>query len=151
MDSDTKSTQPLLNLIKMGRNDEWHSKSVIPKIIRVLSDEESITIGCPNFDRKPDICMKSKSRKIKISPIHAIIQREPEGGFTIIDKSKFGTYLNYIRIKDRMQLENGDIICFGCVNGFQIRPGEEIDKKSSDLKYMAVADRASQPVDFFVQ
>ncbi|VUZ43564.1 unnamed protein product [Hymenolepis diminuta] len=69
--------------------------------------------------------MKSKFRKIKISPIHAVIQREPEGGFTLIDESKFGTYLNYIRIKDRLRLGNGDIICFSCANGFLIRPAKK--------------------------
>nr|CUU99542.1 hypothetical transcript [Hymenolepis microstoma] len=39
-----------------------------------------------------------------------------------------------------MGLENGDIICFGCAKGFRIRPGKEIDKKSSDLKYMVVIE-----------
>ncbi|VDO03718.1 unnamed protein product [Rodentolepis nana] len=136
MNGDTKPTQAILSLVKLGRNDEWHSKSGVPKITKLLPNKDSITIGCPSGEHQPDVCMKSISKKIKISPYHAIIQRESDSGFTIIDKSKFGTYLNYVRVKGRMRLENGDIICFGCAKGFRIRPGQEIDKKSSDLKYM---------------
>ncbi|KAH9278859.1 Lysine-specific demethylase 5B [Echinococcus granulosus] len=46
-----------------------------------------------------------------------------------------GTYVNYIRVSGGVTLKSGDIVCFGHLNGANLKPGDDVTPFFSDLKY----------------
>lgn len=136
---------PVLTLVRIGRRseksfakpseDKWLEPKV-PNLIQLTPSHEKLTFGCLEENRPPpDICLKSDLKRIRITRKHATIRRTNSGHFKIRDRSFYGTYLNYRRINHNAELKNGDVICFGCINGFQIKPKGKIGRNTSDLKF----------------
>ncbi|CAH8834644.1 unnamed protein product [Trichobilharzia szidati] len=70
-----------------------------------------------------------------ISRNHATIERSAKGGSILYDHSMNGTYVNYTRVMGGVTLKHGDIVCFGHLNGANLKPGEPVALFYSDLKY----------------
>ncbi|VUZ49862.1 unnamed protein product [Hymenolepis diminuta] len=79
-----------------------------------------------------------------ISRNHATIERLPDGGFILYDHSMNGTYVNYVRVSGGVTLKNGDIVCFGHLNGANLKPGDGVVPFFSDLKYQAFVGPTKQ-------
>nr|CDS31082.2 nucleolar complex protein 2 [Hymenolepis microstoma] len=147
---------PVLTLVRIGtRNDKLLTKSPVnkqidskvPNIIQLTPNQKKLTFGCLKENHPPpDICLESDYKRIRITRKHATIRRTNSGQFKIRDRSLYGTYLNYRRINHSVSLKSGDVICFGCINGFQIKPYEKISKNSSDLKFRVWIE-CNYPVD----
>ncbi|VDN15359.1 unnamed protein product [Dibothriocephalus latus] len=105
-----------------------------------MSSVTLMWVGDLNQDRK----MQGLSTKVSdencinkrmISRNHATIERLLNGGFMLYDHSMNGTYINYMRVSGGVTLKHGDIVCFGHLNGANLKPGEDVAPFFSDLKY----------------
>lgn len=70
-----------------------------------------------------------------IASPHASIERKGNDTFRICDMSTSGTYVNFVRVKGKAALNEGDIVCFGHFDGKNIRAGKKIKAYEWDLKY----------------
>lgn len=70
-----------------------------------------------------------------ISRLHTEFRQEKENWY-LEDHSLNGTYLNYRRPATVELLTPGDIICFGHVNGYNIKPGQTVPPFKSELKFI---------------
>ncbi|VDN99613.1 unnamed protein product [Rodentolepis nana] len=130
-------------LTKVSEEKQLDQK--VPNLIQLSPNREKLTFGCLKKNHPlPDICLESDCKKIRIARKHATIRRTSTGQFKIRDKSLYGTYLNYRRINHSASLKSGDVLCFGSINGFQIKPKGKISKNSSDLKFRKICKVWSQ-------
>ncbi|KAL7056947.1 hypothetical protein AAHC03_019000 [Spirometra sp. Aus1] len=58
-----------------------------------------------------------------------------------------GTYINYMRVSGGVTLKHGDIVCFGHLNGANLKPGEDVAPFFSDLKYQVYLGNPNQTKD----
>ncbi|KAL3319135.1 Transcription factor 19 [Cichlidogyrus casuarinus] len=125
-----------------------------PKKISMSQNQREIKIGRINSKNPPDFPIESCINTRMISRNHATIERLSKGGFMLYDHSMNGTYVNYTRVTGGVTLNQGDLICFGHLNGANLKPGESVSPFFSDLKYKveigSVAEskrkrRSSQP------
>lgn len=142
-DYEIKEAVPTLTLIRIYDNQTPHKlfrrsllESEEPDFIRLTPNLEKLTFGSEKLNHPPpDICLHTHSNKFKLSRKHATIRRTNSGEFKIRDKSYSGTYVNYRRVNHTAILKNGDIICFGCAYGSQIKRNWKIGKNATDLKF----------------
>ncbi|VDM32595.1 unnamed protein product [Hydatigera taeniaeformis] len=106
-----------------------------PKLIELKEGQKEIRIGRLNSTNPPHYLIESCINKRMISRNHATIERLPDGGFMLYDHSMNGTYVNYMRVSGGVTLKNGDIVCFGHLNGANLKPGDDVTPFFSDLKY----------------
>ncbi|VDL97800.1 unnamed protein product [Schistocephalus solidus] len=106
-----------------------------PKIIELKEGQKEIRIGRLNSTNPPHYTIESCINKRMISRNHATIERLLNGGFMLYDHSMNGTYINYMRVSGGVPLKHGDIVCFGHLNGANLKPGEDVAPFFSDLKY----------------
>ncbi|VDD77532.1 unnamed protein product, partial [Mesocestoides corti] len=106
-----------------------------PKLIELKEGQKEIRIGRLNSTNPPHYLIESCINKRMISRNHATIERLANGGFMLYDHSMNGTYVNYMRVSGGVTLKHGDIVCFGHLNGANLKPGEDVTPFFSDLKY----------------
>ncbi|VEL27997.1 unnamed protein product, partial [Protopolystoma xenopodis] len=106
-----------------------------PKRIELKPSQKEIRIGRINSKNPPDYPIESCINSRMISRNHATIERLSKGGCMLYDHSMNGTYINYTRVTGGAILKHGDIICFGHLNGANLKPGETVSSFYSDLKY----------------
>lgn len=70
-----------------------------------------------------------------ISRLHTEFRLQ-KGACYLVDHSLNGTYLNYRRPDTAELLKPGDVICFGHVNGYNIKAGESVPVFKSELKFV---------------
>lgn len=127
-----------------GTSMKLSDERLRPKYIELKEDQKEIRIGRLNSTNPPNYVIESCINKRMISRNHATIERLPDGGFILYDHSMNGTYVNYVRVSGGVTLKNGDIVCFGHLNGANLKPGDGVVPFFSDLKY-----QASFPIIFF--
>nr|CAH8833958.1 unnamed protein product [Trichobilharzia regenti] len=106
-----------------------------PKKIELKPGQKEIRIGRINTKIPPDYPIESCINSRMISRNHATIERSAKGGSILYDHSMNGTYVNYTRVMGGVTLKHGDIVCFGHLNGANLKPGEPVALFYSDLKY----------------
>ncbi|KAF5399543.1 hypothetical protein PHET_07515 [Paragonimus heterotremus] len=106
-----------------------------PKKIELKPGQKEIRIGRINTKNPPDYPIESCINNRMISRNHATIERSAKGGSILYDHSMNGTYVNYTRVLGGVTLKHGDIVCFGHLNGANLKPGEKVSLFYSDLKY----------------
>ncbi|TPP59690.1 Lysine specific demethylase 5B [Fasciola gigantica] len=106
-----------------------------PKKIELKPGQKEIRIGRINTKMPPDYPIESCINSRMISRNHATIERSAKGGSMLYDHSMNGTYVNYTRVIGGVTLKHGDIVCFGHLNGANLKPGEKVSLFYSDLKY----------------
>ncbi|TNN17689.1 Protein FraH isoform 3 [Schistosoma japonicum] len=106
-----------------------------PKKIELKPGQKEIRIGRINTKIPPDYPIESCINSRMISRNHATIERSAKGGSILYDHSMNGTYVNYTRVLGGVTLKHGDIVCFGHLNGANLKPGEPVALFYSDLKY----------------
>ncbi|KAM3180248.1 hypothetical protein ACTXT7_016656 [Hymenolepis weldensis] len=107
-----------------------------PEEMILKPNKDSLSIGSIHSHLKLDYRLKSIIDRNLVWPLHAVIRRLPNGDFGIIDNSRYGTYVMYKRVEGEVILDNGDIICFGYVNGDTTLPGQQLGPFYSDVKYI---------------
>uniref|UniRef100_A0A0X3PX69 FHA domain-containing protein n=1 Tax=Schistocephalus solidus TaxID=70667 RepID=A0A0X3PX69_SCHSO len=118
-----------------------------PKIIELKEGQKEIRIGRLNSTNPPHYTIESCINKRMISRNHATIERLLNGGFMLYDHSMNGTYINYMRVSGGVPLKHGDIVCFGHLNGANLKPGEDVAPFFSDLKYQVYLGNPNQTKD----
>lgn len=111
------------------------SSKHLPKRLELKLEQKEIKIGRINSKCPPDYTIESSINSRMISRNHATIERLCKGGFMLYDHSMNGTYVNYTRVTGGVVLKDGDIVCFGHLNGANLKPGETVSSFFSDLKY----------------
>ena len=106
-----------------------------PKLIELKEGQDEIRIGRLNSTNPPNYLIESCINKRMISRNHATIERLADGGFMLYDHSMNGTYVNFKRVTGGVTLNQGDIVCFGHLNGANLKPGDTVPPFYSDLKY----------------
>ncbi|CAL8099787.1 unnamed protein product [Calicophoron daubneyi] len=114
-----------------------------PKKIELKPGQKEIRIGRINSKNPPDYPIESCINSRMISRNHATIERSAKGGSILYDHSMNGTYVNYTRVIGGVTLKHGDIVCFGHLNGANLKPGEQVSLFYSDLKYRVELSDAS--------
>jgi len=111
--------------------------STIAEVKDVLKINKSVT----KFGRHSgnDFYLDSTHLVHFISRWHSEIERdETEDGtyeYFISDKSLNGTYVNEVRVSERVRLADQDIVVFGHINGKNIRPGEFARQSESEFHF----------------
>ncbi|GAA52192.1 hypothetical protein CLF_107491 [Clonorchis sinensis] len=118
-----------------------------PKKIELKPGQKEIRIGRINTKNPPDYPIESCINNRMISRNHATIERSARGGSILYDHSMNGTYVNYTRVIGGVTLKHGDIVCFGHLNGANLKPGEKVSLFYSDLKYRVELSDASPSKD----
>lgn len=127
-----------------GTSMKLSDERLRPKYIELKEDQKEIRIGRLNSTNPPNYLIESCINKRMISRNHATIERLPDGGFILYDHSMNGTYVNYVRVSGGVTLKNGDIVCFGHLNGANLKPGDGVVPFFSDLKYQAFVGPTKQ-------
>lgn len=127
-----------------GTSMKLSDERLRPKYIELKEDQKEIRIGRLNSTNPPNYVIESCINKRMISRNHATIERLPDGGFMLYDHSMNGTYVNYVRVSGGVTLKNGDIVCFGHLNGANLKPGDGVVPFFSDLKYQAFVGPTKQ-------
>ncbi|HEY7820586.1 MAG TPA: FHA domain-containing protein, partial [Vicinamibacteria bacterium] len=90
----------------MSRSPELHVKPLHGEPYRFTLDKEIITIG---RSKKNDLVLADQW----LSRIHAEIRRENSRHFIRDLDSRNGTYVNGMRLSQRVPLQNGDVVTLG--------------------------------------
>ncbi|PAA58320.1 hypothetical protein BOX15_Mlig022068g1, partial [Macrostomum lignano] len=103
----------------------------------IIIRRQSTIIGRASSKTPPDCVIESQVNPMMVSRKHAEVRAEEKGNrYFLVDHSLNGTYINYTRILSSKLLVVGDIICFGHVNGFNIKPGSTVNGFRSELKFV---------------
>nr|CDS31072.1 hypothetical protein HmN_000049500 [Hymenolepis microstoma] len=107
-----------------------------PKLIEFPKDRDEIRIGREDSTSVNDFNLESCIYRPLITRHHASIKRTQEGKFELHDYSLNGTFVNYVRVGEAVTLQTDDIVCFGCLDSFGVKPGEKVSSFPWDQKYV---------------
>lgn len=128
-DLDESKTQRLQNPQALSY-DRCHPKKMV-----VRQDKKETRIGRKNSKMPPDYALESAVSNRMISRNHVTIERLSKGNYMLYDHSLNGTYVNFVRVIGGTILKHEDVVCFGHINGANIKPGESVTPFATDLKY----------------